>query len=729
MSKAEKPPLPKPADLRRLQWLLGSLLVLISAGTVLFLEIEAWGLLACILGAGLLVLFRADLPARIPAWAHRLAFPVIVCLFGWELWSGSGLLPSMVRLCLWLLLYRAICHRTRREELQLILLGLFLIVVAGVLTISVSFVLLLVLFALCALSLLLVVTTGDSLAGPAEDEVYWWHGYSVRGVLRRTREFLDWRQLAGGLGLFGLLVGASAVIFVMIPRVQMENSLFLEQLFPRKATTGFSDSIRFGEVTEISQDQSLAFTLDLPQGELPPPAPYFRMQVLDEYLEGGGFRVSAGLRREAFATERNIATIEGPPHAQSQLGVPWIVYLETGVARSLPLPGAYNRVRLRDATALRHASGLRLIQLRDDPLSMVPYRIEGAIDSRRLEDSSFAFKLRQYPEDSRQRAARRLFLELPADAASRVVLERLLSEMDLRGREAAEFCERAASHLVSHHGYALSSAVPTGQGDTLVRWMASPQPGHCELFASSLVLLARAAGHPARVVVGFRGGTWNAFSNSLSLRNRDAHAWCEVWDGHGAWLRVDPTPGAGNQRVADTQGSRGAPVETDRSLTARFEGLRVLWYRRIVNFDQQTQMEALQSARQGLQAFGQWLGERVQSLRREAVAAFASSSRVAAISVAGVALLLAVLLSWLVLRYRRRWRWSRGRSGNRRLQDPVRREAGRWLRRLQKEGLQGAVYQDLECLRFGPPEAWPAPAETFARVRVELRRSRKQKSA
>src|SRR5690606_3088574 len=135
------------------------------------------------------------------------------------------------------------------------------------------------------------------------------------------------------------------------------------------------------------------------------------------------------------------------------------------------------------------------------------------------------------------------------------------------------------------HAYALSSSVPAGEDDVLLRWLESEAPGHCEFFAGSFVLLARTAGFPARLVTGFRGGTWNDFSGSFTVRNANAHAWAEIFDdASGSWIRIDPTPG--NQALATTDidpATGAARARTrDSSWTARIESLRVFWYRRIV---------------------------------------------------------------------------------------------------------------------------------------------------
>ncbi len=73
--------------------------------------------------------------------------------------------------------------------------------------------------------------------------------------------------------------------------------------------------------------------------------------------------------------------------------------------------------------------------------------------------------------------------------------------------------------------------------------------GFCEHFASSFAFFMRAAGYPARVVVGYLGGEIHPTENFVTVRQYDAHAWAEVWlEGRG-WLRVDPTAAVAPERV------------------------------------------------------------------------------------------------------------------------------------------------------------------------------------
>ena len=64
--------------------------------------------------------------------------------------------------------------------------------------------------------------------------------------------------------------------------------------------------------------------------------------------------------------------------------------------------------------------------------------------------------------------------------------------------------------------------------------------GYCEYFAGTFVLLSRLANIPSRLVSGY-GGELNTVGNFYDFRQKDTHAWAEVWIEDQGWLRVDPT--------------------------------------------------------------------------------------------------------------------------------------------------------------------------------------------
>lgn len=91
---------------------------------------------------------------------------------------------------------------------------------------------------------------------------------------------------------------------------------------------------------------------------------------------------------------------------------------------------------------------------------------------------------------------------------------------------------------------------PAPGADAVDGFLFETREGFCEHFAASFVVLMRAAGIPARIVTGYQGGELNALADYHVVRQRDAHAWAEIYDEGGGWTRVDPTAAVAPERVA-----------------------------------------------------------------------------------------------------------------------------------------------------------------------------------
>ncbi len=725
-------------ELHQLKWLLGGVLTLLAVGTIVYMDVDAWTLMALTAVAAIATMVRPELPARIPRVAHTLAFPAIVAFFAGDLWLRSEILPAMVRLDILLLLYRSLTYRQRRDDLQIIVLGLFLVVVAGVLTVSLTFAAHLLVYTGCSLGLLLVITLTEGVAekepkvktAAAPNEMPGWARHVQWGQLfQRLRAAADWRVIGLGAVLFVGVVAISALLFLAIPRFQLENSMFLDRLITKKAKSGFSDSIRFGDVTEIMEDSSVALSVDVSDQAEIPASPYWRMVVLDSY-ENGTFRLSPRLRQQEFERERTQPFVHGTAKFRRGTAVAWTFYLESGVSRYLPLLGRFETLRFRETQSFRIAPFLAVLGLREEPAAMTAYRVEGFDLSGVVPDRRFA---ELWPgRESAPPDAPVLQWRLALREPDKSTLARVVAEITA-GKQlpAAEFARQANAWLRRNHAYSLSPRVPRTGGDPLVAWLASREAGHCELFAGSLVVMARSAGFAARVVTGFRGGTWNGYSNNFTVRNSDAHAWAEIFDeAAGAWLRTDPLAPAVESGAAEVKGEAALVSRLDRSWKARLDSLRVFWYRRIVSFDQQSQAETLKAVKEATQNSGkrlrEWLTQVVGRAKAWLLAPW-DMRRFAGVLGAAAA---AIALGWMWRAFGRRW-WRgrpRGRGASR--EDPVRREAGSWLRRLEAAGIQKTdtvpVVAELQRIRFGARPTWDAPEKVFRRALQALRAARRE---
>jgi transglutaminase-like putative cysteine protease len=97
---------------------------------------------------------------------------------------------------------------------------------------------------------------------------------------------------------------------------------------------------------------------------------------------------------------------------------------------------------------------------------------------------------------------------------------------------------------------------PTVISPPLVGFVTQTRSGYCQYFAGAMTLMLRYLGIPARVAVGFAGGTYSARRHAWLVTDLDSHAWVEVWFKGYGWLPFDPTPPVpGSTRLPSLPGS------------------------------------------------------------------------------------------------------------------------------------------------------------------------------
>jgi transglutaminase-like putative cysteine protease len=84
--------------------------------------------------------------------------------------------------------------------------------------------------------------------------------------------------------------------------------------------------------------------------------------------------------------------------------------------------------------------------------------------------------------------------------------------------------------------------VPPGR-DPVDWFLFDAKKGYCEQFATALTLMLRFLHIPARLATGYSTGDYNPVLDQAIVRERDAHAWVEVWFENHGWVPVDPSPG------------------------------------------------------------------------------------------------------------------------------------------------------------------------------------------
>jgi transglutaminase-like putative cysteine protease len=91
-----------------------------------------------------------------------------------------------------------------------------------------------------------------------------------------------------------------------------------------------------------------------------------------------------------------------------------------------------------------------------------------------------------------------------------------------------------------HFKYTLQVA-QTQSSSALIDFLTKSKRGYCQQFAFAMAVLARLAGIPARVIVGYTQGSFIG-NNTWQVKTSDAHAWPELFFPGAGWLRFEPTP-------------------------------------------------------------------------------------------------------------------------------------------------------------------------------------------
>ncbi len=144
---------------------------------------------------------------------------------------------------------------------------------------------------------------------------------------------------------------------------------------------------------------------------------------------------------------------------------------------------------------------------------------------------------REYPEWVSEK-----YLQLPADFSPRIQA----LAFDLTADLATPYDQAAVitNYLRANIEYAPVISFPEGTEDPLEYFLFESKKGFCNYYASAEVAMLRSIGIPARLAVGFAQGEPNLQNTFYTVREKDAHAWPEVYFPGYGWIEFEPT---GNQ--------------------------------------------------------------------------------------------------------------------------------------------------------------------------------------
>lgn len=161
---------------------------------------------------------------------------------------------------------------------------------------------------------------------------------------------------------------------------------------------------------------------------------------------------------------------------------------------------------------------------------------------------------------SRSRNMFNLYRELMGLEHANEYRKQVLAEAGVEGANAFVIASALERHLLSgKFTYTLDLRPPDNPDlDPIEDFLINQRRGHCQYFASALLVMMRQSRIPGRIVVGYRPNELNKLGEYFSVKQSDAHAWVEgyfdrsdlentelaPWLGEAQhyWVRFDPTP-------------------------------------------------------------------------------------------------------------------------------------------------------------------------------------------
>ncbi|MFC2055247.1 transglutaminase family protein [Chloroflexota bacterium] len=132
------------------------------------------------------------------------------------------------------------------------------------------------------------------------------------------------------------------------------------------------------------------------------------------------------------------------------------------------------------------------------------------------------------------------YLQLPESVPSRVHdLALDLTASKMTDYEKASLLEAYLRNIP----YTLDVSAPPLNKDVADYFLFDLRKGYCDYYATSMVVMARAVGLPARLVMGFTGGTYDESHNHFVVTEADAHSWVEIYFQGFGWVEFEPTGG------------------------------------------------------------------------------------------------------------------------------------------------------------------------------------------
>ncbi len=310
------------------------------------------------------------------------------------------------------------------------------------------------------------------------------------------------------------------VLFLFFPRIP--GPLWVLPNLSAKSTTGLSDTMHPGSVNQLSDSDEIVFRIDFLDSIPTAEQLYWRGPVLS-LTDGFSWKQSPHADDQLHHNWHEVVTQQGreinyrltlEPQYQK-----WLFTLDMG-----------QRVQSEFLSSVYQSQNM-LFLARQTLTSVVNYRAKSYLDYH-------------YDDMTPHRRTENLYFPMATNPKT-LALGRQWRQQYI---EDQKIVDQAMQYFVEQP-FIYTRRPPLMLKNTADAFLFEHRKGFCEHYASSFVLLMRAAGIPARVVTGYQGMAYNSVGQYYLVRQSNAHAWAEVWLNDRGWVRMDPTAQIPQHRI------------------------------------------------------------------------------------------------------------------------------------------------------------------------------------
>ncbi len=421
---------------------------------------------------------------------------------------------------------------TDRDALFLAMLSFAGILAAAVLTVDTTFLVLFFVFLLFGVSTFIGMELRRGAAGAVSPAV---HLHTARD--RKLNRALCFSALSVAVGSIAL----GGVLFFFFPR--FSAGYLGRASFNSSLMSGFTENVELGQIGEIKKNSAVVMRVQTGK-----PIGYDRLRwrgIALTNFDGKRWTTSERSTQKLQPGEDGwIHTADSPQKNDTpKPGMIYTVYLEPLATDAIFIPGKV--ISLKGNFTGEGGNSFSTIRrtyiLRDSTDTLLnPFHNYTAIRYAgfSLLPPMDATKLRTAPTEY-SKDITSTYLQLP-DALDRRIPE-LARQATKYAKTPFDKALAIENFLRNRYTYTLNLTGKPGD-DPLAHFLFETRGGHCEYFASSMVIMLRTLGIPSREVNGFLPGEYNDLGGDYIVRASDAHSWVEVYFPGMDWQVFDPTP-------------------------------------------------------------------------------------------------------------------------------------------------------------------------------------------